>query len=104
MNAIEHGNHNDPELNVHITVESTEDRLVVRVVDHGGGREIPESTAPDLELKLAGEQTPRGWGLFLIKNMVDEMHVSSDDKHHTVELVMHLGGAAPTSSGGNDGV
>jgi anti-sigma regulatory factor (Ser/Thr protein kinase) len=102
MNAIEHGNQNNPELNVHITVESTPDRLTIRVVDHGGGREIPESTAPDLDLKLAGEQTPRGWGLFLIKNMVDEMHVSSDDTHHTIELVLHVGEHA--EAGGQDGV
>jgi len=104
MNAIEHGNQNNPEINVHITVESSGDRLTIRVVDHGGGREIPESTAPDLELKLAGEQTPRGWGLFLIKNMVDEMHVSADETHHTIELVMNLGAGAPESPGGEDGI
>jgi hypothetical protein len=39
-------------------------------------------------------QSPRGWGLFLIKNMVDDMHITSDDTHHTVELVLHLKGAA----------
>jgi anti-sigma regulatory factor (Ser/Thr protein kinase) len=114
MNAIEHGNQNNPDVNVHITDESTSDRLTIRVVDHGGGREIPEAAKPDLELKLAGEQTPRGWGLFLIKNMVDEMNVSSDDTHHTIELVMYLGAAPersegvnepPTSPGGeNDGI
>jgi anti-sigma regulatory factor (Ser/Thr protein kinase) len=93
MNAIEHGNENNPDLNVHIVVESSVEALTIRITDHGGGREIPESTAPSLEAKLAGEQTPRGWGLFLIKNMVDEMNVSSDDRHHTVELVMKLGGA-----------
>jgi len=104
MNAIEHGNQNNPDVNVHITVESTEEKLTIRVVDHGGGRDIPESTTPDLDLKLAGEQTPRGWGLFLIKNMVDEMHVSSDETHHTIELVMNLGAGAPESPGGEDGV
>jgi serine phosphatase RsbU (regulator of sigma subunit)/anti-sigma regulatory factor (Ser/Thr protein kinase) len=114
MNAIEHGNQNNPEVNVHITVEATSDDLTIRIVDHGGGRDITESTAPDLEKKLAGEQTPRGWGLFLIKNMVDEMKVSSDETHHTIELVMHLGatpeqsgggsGGAPASSGGEDGI
>lgn len=97
MNAIEHGNQNNPDLDVVITVEASEGKITVQVTDHGGGREIPESTAPDLEAKLAGEQSPRGWGLFLIKNMVDEMHVQSDDKHHTVELVMNLG---PGGSGG----
>ena len=44
----------------------------------------------DLTAKLAGQQSPRGWGLFLIQNMVDEMHVTTDDVHHTVELVIHL--------------
>jgi hypothetical protein len=36
-------------------------------------------------------QTPRGWGLFLIKSMVDEMSITGDDRHHTIELVVHLG-------------
>jgi serine/threonine-protein kinase RsbW len=47
---------------------------------------------PDLEAKLEGLQSSRGWGLFLIKNMVDEMHITSDAVHHTIELVMHLEG------------
>ena len=55
-------------------------------------RTIPEGDAPDLEAKLAGLQSPRGWGLFLIRSMVDEMNVTEDDVHHTVELVMHLQG------------
>ncbi len=79
-----------------IAVSTTDSVLVVRITDQGGGREIPEATAPDLEAKLAGLQKPRGWGLFLIKNMVDDVRVTSDEKHHTVELVMRLGG-------GNDG-
>jgi hypothetical protein len=47
---------------------------------------------PDLETKLESMQTPRGWGLFLIQNMVDEIRVSANPDHHTIELVMHLGG------------
>jgi anti-sigma regulatory factor (Ser/Thr protein kinase) len=66
--------------------------LVVRITDRGGGQEIPEPEMPNLEAKLAGAQTPRGWGLFLIKNMVDELNVTTDDLHHTVELVLYLKG------------
>jgi anti-sigma regulatory factor (Ser/Thr protein kinase) len=62
----------------------------VRITDQGGEKAIQEETAPDLEAKLAGEQSPRGWGLFLIKNMVDEMNIIQDEAHHTVELVMQL--------------
>jgi serine phosphatase RsbU (regulator of sigma subunit)/anti-sigma regulatory factor (Ser/Thr protein kinase) len=94
MNAIEHGNKNNPDLPVGFEVFTSESDLVIRITDHGGGEEIPESTAPDLDAKLRGEQTPRGWGLFLIKAMVDDMRVSSDDVHHTVELVVHLGKVA----------
>ncbi len=93
MNAIEHGNKNDPDLPTTIQVTVSDAELRIRITDHGGGAEIPEETAPDIDLKLAGEQTPRGWGLFLIKNMVDEMHVTSDEVHHTVELVVKLGKA-----------
>jgi serine phosphatase RsbU (regulator of sigma subunit)/anti-sigma regulatory factor (Ser/Thr protein kinase) len=99
MNAIEHGNQNQAELPVAIRVTASEERVAVRVTDQGGERAIPDNPeTPDLEAKLTGLQKPRGWGLYLIKNMVDEMHVSSDSKHHTVELVLRLadpGGGTP---------
>ncbi len=47
-----------------------------------------DAEAPDIERKLAGEQKPRGWGLFLIKNMVDSMDVTSDGSTQTVTLTM----------------
>ncbi len=88
MNAMEHGNRYDPDLPVAIRVQTTADELIVSITDHGGGQPIPEADAPDLEAKLAGLQSPRGWGLFLIRSMVDDMRVTDDDVHHTVELVM----------------
>ena len=92
MNGMEHGNHYQPDKPVSIQVLTKKDVLAVRITDHGGNQPIPEPEAPDLEAKLAELQTPRGWGLFLIKNLVDDMHVTSDETHHTVELIMHLEG------------
>jgi serine/threonine-protein kinase RsbW len=93
MNAMEHGNHYDPDVPVTIQVWQLEDCLLVRIIDRGSGPPpSPNAEAPDLEAKLEGMQTPRGWGLFLIQNMVDEMRVSASPDHHTIELVMHLGG------------
>lgn len=94
MNAMEHGNHYQPDKPVDIQVAASDEKLVVRIRDHGGGKEIPQSQTPDLEAKLAGLQSPRGWGLFLIKNMVDEVNISSDEQYHTIEIVMHLKGDA----------
>jgi serine phosphatase RsbU (regulator of sigma subunit)/anti-sigma regulatory factor (Ser/Thr protein kinase) len=92
MNAMEHGNRYQEDLPVAIQVLRSDDLLRVRITDHGGGERIPDAETPDLEAKLAGDQKPRGWGLFLIERMVDEMQVVSDEVHHTVELGLHLRG------------
>jgi len=95
MNAMEHGNHYLPDRPVSIKVLASQAALSVRITDHGGTRILPSESGievPDIEAKLAELQTPRGWGLFLIKHMVDEMNISSDASHHTVELIMYLKG------------
>ena len=100
MNAMEHGNHYQPDKPVSIEVLASQKALLVRVIDHGGTRTLPAqpgTEVPDLEAKLAELQTPRGWGLFLIKHMVDEMHTNTDTTHHTVELIMYLGGEGHAS-------
>jgi serine phosphatase RsbU (regulator of sigma subunit)/anti-sigma regulatory factor (Ser/Thr protein kinase) len=90
MNAIEHGNELRAELPVSVQVMTDDGTLSVAITDRGGGRDIPEPETPDIEAKLAGLQKPRGWGLFLIKNMVHDMRVTTDAAHHTVELVIDL--------------
>ena len=90
MNAMEHGNHYRAELPVIIEVAASDAELSVKITDEGGGPPAFHSETPDLEAKLEGMQTPRGWGLFLIKSMVDEMNVTGDEHHHTVELILHL--------------
>jgi anti-sigma regulatory factor (Ser/Thr protein kinase) len=92
MNAIEHGNKGDPGLAVEIEVLANAEKLIVRIRDQGGGSPIAPPVTPDLEAKLAGEQSPRGWGLFLIERMVDAMRTSVDGDHHIIELEMARGG------------
>lgn len=92
MNAMEHGNKYEEDKPVYIQVLTNDQRVSVKITDHGGEATIPEPETPDLEAKLAGLQTPRGWGLFLIQNMVDEMKITSDGVHHTVELIMNIEG------------
>ncbi|HEY3232145.1 MAG TPA: SpoIIE family protein phosphatase [Roseiflexaceae bacterium] len=92
MNAMEHGNHYQVDLPVAVQVRASAAALSVRITDRGGGQPIAPAETPDLSAKLAGLQSPRGWGLFLIEKLVDEMHVTSDDTHHTIELIMYLEG------------
>ena len=90
MNAMEHGNQYSSDLPASIKVMASKSALSVSITDHGGGQAIPDPVMPDLDAKLAEEQTPRGWGLFLIQNLVDEMRTTSDEVHHTIELIMYL--------------
>jgi anti-sigma regulatory factor (Ser/Thr protein kinase) len=106
MNAIEHGNGNRPEIPVEVEVTQNSDEIVVAISDQGGennadagpgpgaGDSVGGHEDPDLARKLDGEQSPRGWGLFLIRNMVDAMHVTTDGQRHTIWLTMRTGGAA----------
>jgi serine/threonine-protein kinase RsbW len=95
MNAIEHGNQNRPELPVTVRVAATGRELSVRITDQGGDRPLPQDGAPDLEAKLQGLQGPRGWGLFLIRNMVDELRTFRGELGHGVELIMRLPAGEP---------
>jgi anti-sigma regulatory factor (Ser/Thr protein kinase) len=96
MNAIEHGNGNRAEIPVEVEVTLNGDEVIVAITDQGG-QAHPDSGAheePDLLKKLDGGQSPRGWGLFLIRNMVDAMDVTTDGQRHTIWLTMRTGGAA----------
>lgn len=63
MNAMKHGNQYRPDRPVHLGVEESPLVVRVRIVDQGGGQFMPEAETHDLEAKVAGMQSPRGWGL-----------------------------------------
>ncbi len=90
MNAMEHGNHYQPDRVVAIKVLASPSRVIVLVSDQGEGFAMPNVlAAPNLTAKLAGLQTPRGWGLFLIKNLVDELRIERVESRNVVEMVMY---------------
>ena len=99
MNAMEHGNDFDPGRPVRVAVEIGSNVVTVRISDEGSGPPPGEAEPPDVEAKVAGEQSPRGWGLFLIQNMVDEINVIRTENSHTVELVVYLNGERGESNG-----
>jgi serine/threonine-protein kinase RsbW len=52
-------------------LSTSDDQLEVRVLDEGAGL-TAAAPKPDIDLKVSGEQDPRGLGMFLIQSLVDE--------------------------------
>jgi serine phosphatase RsbU (regulator of sigma subunit)/anti-sigma regulatory factor (Ser/Thr protein kinase) len=88
MNAIEYGSQGRPEVPVDVQVEADAASIRIRITDRALSGPVPDAEAPDLEAKLEGRQKPRGWGLFLIRHMVDAMDVSTADGLQTVTLTL----------------
>ena len=88
MNAIEYGSQGDPAVPVDVRVDADDRAIRVRVTDRALSGPVPDAEMPDLDAKLEGRQKPRGWGLFLIRHMVDGMDVHSDDGLQTVTLTL----------------
>jgi anti-sigma regulatory factor (Ser/Thr protein kinase) len=96
MNAIEYGSQGNPDVPVRIRVDRGPSLLEVRIADAGLGGAVPDPEAaelPDLDAKLAGLQKPRGWGLFLIQQMVDRVEIVREGDRQTVVLILDLGGS-----------
>jgi serine phosphatase RsbU (regulator of sigma subunit)/anti-sigma regulatory factor (Ser/Thr protein kinase) len=92
MNAMEHGNRYDPSLDVRIVVLASDVDVAVRISDHGAAEAITTAETPDIDAKLEGLQSPRGWGLFLIKEMVDSLQHRTEDGQHVLELTIDTRG------------
>lgn len=91
MNAIEYGSAGRPDVPVAVAVSATDLEVLVRITDRALSGPISDTEAPDIEAKLAGLQKPRGWGLFLIRHMVDRMDVTQHADGQTVTLALTRG-------------
>lgn len=89
-NAMEHGNRLDKDTMVMITLRMGKKSLEVKVSDEGDGlRE--KIKQPDIEHQIESADTPRGWGVFLIKNLVDEVEFQKMPTGGNVtRMVIHL--------------
>lgn len=82
-NAVLYGNRSDPRKSVRVEVSLDSARVVLRVVDQGGGFDparVPDPTLPD-NLQRSG-----GRGLFLIRQLMDE--VEYNERGNAVRLVL----------------
>ena len=95
INAMEHGNKNDPSARVVISMHYNDHIFSVSVMDQGKGMANSNESyeEPDIELKIQQLQTPRGLGIFLIKQLVDEVEFNqTTDEGHMVRMVFRITG------------
>ena len=90
LNAMEHGNKCHTDKRVIITMNYEEGVFSVTVVDEGEGIEVlPED--PDIKEKIESLETPRGLGIFLIKNLVDQVEFNKmTNEGHMVRMEIKM--------------
>ncbi|MEA3465408.1 MAG: ATP-binding protein [Thermodesulfobacteriota bacterium] len=84
-NAIQHANRNDPNKQVHITINVSENNLCIKVYDQGQGFDISETNTlqPDPE-------EDHGRGVFLIHTLMDSVTYTPCEHGHVLEMNKHL--------------
>lgn len=84
VNAMVHGNKEDPQKKVTIQADFEEDRLRVSITDEGGGfdpGDIPNPTNPQNLWKEHGR------GIFLVQNLIDEVSFSPTPEGMRITLI-----------------
>ena len=90
LNAIEHGNEMNATTKVGISLSVNGTKMKVAVEDNGNG--IGEKrNEPNIDNKINGTETPRGWGLFLIKSLMDDIEFKPKaDGGNVTTMIIHL--------------
>lgn len=89
INAIEHGNKQLETEKVIVTLTIDESKLKVDVEDKGN-KFLPVTEKPDIQRKIDGKLPPRGWGMFLIKSLVDEVEFTSQGSGNVTAMIIYL--------------
>jgi serine/threonine-protein kinase RsbW len=72
MNAIEHGHGGDARRRVLLAMAATPSEIEIRVRDRGEAFALPQAD-PSIAAAVESGGSTRGWGIFLIRNLVDEV-------------------------------
>lgn len=90
INSIEHGNKFNKDTVVLITLKIDQKSLKVSVADQGKGI-MEQLSDPDIDSQVNNNAESRGWGIFLIKNLVDEVEFKkSPNGGSQISMVIYL--------------
>ena len=88
INAMQHGNKGQEDLEVVVAIRFNNNAILVEVSDHGDG--ISEvMPKPDIEKIINNQESPIGFGVFLIRELADEVEFNLDtETGHKLNMVV----------------
>lgn len=89
VNAMQHGNKGREDLEVVVAIRFKDNAIQVEVSDYGDGitEAIPK---PDIEKIINNQDSPIGFGIFLIQELADEVEFNQDtETGHKLKMVIH---------------
>ncbi len=84
INAFEHSNSRDSKVTV--TYVLTDDELQLKITDHGTGFGAEQTNLLTGEARARAMQK-RGWGLEIIREMMDEVEIDSGEEGTTITML-----------------
>ena len=84
INAFEHS---ESKSEVYIDFLIEEDQLTIKVIDKGKGFDQSNVKIPKIESKLNSDERKRGWGIMLIKELMDSVAFESDHTGTTLTMI-----------------
>lgn len=83
-NAIEHGNQLNVDQQVSVVLTMQDKFLALKVIDQG------QKPIPDIPTERQERDDHRGWGMLLIKDLVDEVEVVAASGRNEIRMVIYL--------------
>lgn len=84
INAFEHSE-SKSEVYIHFIID--DDNLMIKVIDKGIGFDASQVKIPKIESKINSDERKRGWGLMLIKELMDSVDFESSDSGTTLTMI-----------------
>ena len=83
INAFEHSETKE-DIYIHFII--SDENLTIKVIDKGVGFDASDIKLPNIEDKVGSEERKRGWGLMLIKELMDKVDYESDNTGTTLTM------------------
>ena len=84
INAFEHSK-SKSEIFIHFII--SDENLTIKVIDKGKGFDSSKISIPNIDKKLGSDEKKRGWGIMLIKELMDSVNYESNEEGTTLTMI-----------------